>query len=383
MSNRPHIIFAGGRTGGHMFPGLAVAHELVQADPLTQVTFAVSGTEYERELVHRNRYDFLVVPTQPNSGGARGAIKFATSQWSGYRQASRELDIRRPEVVVGLGSFASVPTCRAAAVKGIPLFLLVPNAVAGRATCWLAGSAQLVCAAFPEVEAQIRYACPVQITGTPVRKEIVDLASMPSLASLDDGGYQGDWLRRLVVIGGSQGAESLNQTVPYALSHLRSRLGGWTILHLAGPAGTEATRDLYRKFDLPAVVMPAADDMASVLALSDLAISRAGASTLAELACAGVPSLLVPYPHAKDDHQLFNAQSLAASGGARVFDSTKHGTRYDQELARVLFDLITIPTLRQQMSRSIRNAARPDAAQAIAGHVRELMARNAAVSVAA
>ncbi|MCG2682368.1 MAG: hypothetical protein L6306_02000, partial [Planctomycetales bacterium] len=172
--------------------------------------------------------------------------------------------------------------------------------------------------------------------------------------------------RQLLVLGGSGGAHALNENVPPALYKVSRQLRGWRIVHQCGDSDLEATRALYRKFALDAAVEPFLDDVPATLAATDLAITRAGGSTLAELAAAGVPAVLVPYPYATDDHQAINARHYASGRGCITIDGRKLAGRLDDELAEKLCFLLANDDLRRRMSAAMRDLARPHAAEDVA-----------------
>lgn len=171
---------------------------------------------------------------------------------------------------------------------------------------------------------------------------------------------------QLLVLGGSGGARSLNENAPKALYKIRRQLAGWRIVHQAGEADVDATESLYRKFDLPARVVPFVDDMPQTLRSTDLAICRAGGTTLAEMSAAGVPAVLLPYPHATDDHQLANARHFSADGGCVTIDEREISDRLDDRLADVLCFLLANDKLRERMSEAMHSVARPTAAHDVA-----------------
>ena len=171
---------------------------------------------------------------------------------------------------------------------------------------------------------------------------------------------------QLLVLGGSGGARSLNENVPRALYKVRRQLADWYIVHQSGQADLDATKSLYRKFDLPATVVPFIEDMPAMLRTTDLAVCRAGGTTLAELSAAGVPSVLLPYPHATDDHQLANARAFSAGGGCVTIDEREISDRLDDRLADMLCFLLANEALRRRMSAAMYQSARPTAAQDVA-----------------
>ena len=164
-----HFVFAGGGTGGHLFPGLAVAGRLRQEVPGARITFAGSGKQFEYQQVAAAGFEYIAVPCRPSPKGLREAFSFFLENVAGYLAARRFLDERPAAVVVGLGGYASVPMARAAIRRDVPLVLLEQNAVAGRATRWLARSAGVVCVGLARTRAHLRCRCPVRVTGTPIR----------------------------------------------------------------------------------------------------------------------------------------------------------------------------------------------------------------------
>jgi UDP-N-acetylglucosamine--N-acetylmuramyl-(pentapeptide) pyrophosphoryl-undecaprenol N-acetylglucosamine transferase len=277
--------------------------------------------------------------------------------------ATQFIDDLHVSLVVGLGGYASVPMARAAARRNLPLVLLEQNAVAGRATRLLASAATAVCLSLPPARRRLRWSLPVQITGNPVRAAVVEAAlhRTPSPA------------RRLVVVGGSRGAGELNQHVPKALYKLREWLSGWEIVHQCGDRDLETTQTLYGKLALAARLEAFIDDLPTVLSAADLAICRAGGTTLAELAVLGVPAVLVPYAEAADDHQRHNALWFAEAGAAVVVERPVAGRRLDDSLAEAILPLVRQSELRASMAASISRRARPHAAHEIARLVESLL----------
>jgi len=376
-----------------LFPGLAVAERLAEQLPQVRITFAGSGKAFEQRQVAEAGFEYLALPCRPMPQRAREAFSFLVENFVGYLAARRFLVETDVAAVVGLGGYASVPMGRAAARRGVPLVLLEQNAVPGRATRWLARRAALVCLAMPSAAGALRCRCPVQVTGNPIRGGFSAAAAAA---------------RQLLVLGGSGGARSLNESVPRALYRLREQLADWRIIHQAGDSGPASTRDLYRKLALEATVLDFIPDMPVVLSASALAICRAGGTTLAELAVAGVPAVLLPYPHAADDHQRRNAEWFAAAGGAVVLDerglpgrgtvpipvsgegdspifaptlrvaARKSGQspgRLDHRLAEAISPLLVDPGRRAAMSAAMRSVSRPEAATHVAALVLSIAGR--------
>jgi UDP-N-acetylglucosamine--N-acetylmuramyl-(pentapeptide) pyrophosphoryl-undecaprenol N-acetylglucosamine transferase len=372
MTSDPlHFVFAGGGTGGHLFPGLAVAERLVVEVPDARITFAGSGKQLERREVAAAGFDYLVLPCRPLPRGAREAWSFLLENLAGYLAAARLLDEQRVDGVVGLGGYASVPMARAARRCGVPLVLLEQNAVPGRATRWLARSAALVCAGLAQTRARLRCRCPVRVTGTPIRKssqEPLPLETWRCGEPTGEAERVPDTFspRQLIVLGGSSGARTINRNVPRALYKIGVDLAGWKIVHQSGETDLEATRQLYRKLGLEAAVAGFIDRMPDMLAASDLAVCRAGGTTLAELAAAGLPAVLLPYPHATNDHQRRNAEVFSKAGGSVTLDECTLSGRLDDHLAEAIRGLLCDSQERARMSAAMRRLAHPDAAAEVA-----------------
>jgi UDP-N-acetylglucosamine--N-acetylmuramyl-(pentapeptide) pyrophosphoryl-undecaprenol N-acetylglucosamine transferase len=187
----------------------------------------------------------------------------------------------------------------------------------------------------------------------------------------------------LLVLGGSGGARSLNENVPKALYKIRRQLSNWQIVHQSGEADREATESLYRKFDLPAAVVPFVGDMPGTLSETDLAVCRAGGTTLAELSVMGVPAVLLPYPHAADDHQAANARHFSAGGGCVTIDEREISDRLDDRLADMLCFLLANDALRRRMSASMLELAKPSATADVAELVWSIVSSRSLQSAAA
>lgn len=405
MKNKPtHIVFSGGGTAGHLFPGLAVAEQFEAMIPHVRISFCGGGKPLERKAVANAGYDYRTLPSRPFPRAAREAVSFFVENWAGYLAAKRFLREEQVDAVVGLGGYVSVPMGRAAIRRGVPLVLLEQNAVPGRATRWLARRATLVCTSFEETATALRCRCPVRATGNPIRfgfdrdtsltlttvaANAIDALETDVLASVAQhiGREPTDWTqwagtsqpsadrtKQILVLGGSGGARALNENVPRALCKVRSQLDRWQIVHQSGEADLEATKLLYQKFDLPATVVPFVDDMPATLRSTDLAACRAGGTTLAELSAAGVPAVLLPYPYATDDHQAANARHFSASGGCVTIDQREISDRLDDRLADVLCFLLANDSLRNRMSMAIRKLARPTAAHDVAELVWSIIA---------
>ena len=372
-----HFVFAGGGTAGHLFPGLAVAAELATRRPAPRITFVGSGKPFEKSLVAKAGFTHLPLPCAPFSKGVRGMWKFLGENLSGYRAARKFLREEQVNLVVGLGGYASVPMCRAALAADVPLVLLEQNALPGKATRWLASRADLICTAFDEARSHLESAGPIRTTGNPIREGF-----RKRFRPRKERSQSAAWQRRLVVLGGSGGAQSLNEFVPKALYKLRDRLDGWQIVHQTGLRNAETTQELYRKLAIEAVVAPFIQNLPQVLRRTDLAVCRAGGTTLAELAATAVPAILIPYPHAADNHQRKNAEVFTQVDAARLVDEREIDSRLDDAIVAALDDLLIDTAQRKTMAMAMRLLARPEAAWRVAAMVFELACQSTSRKVA-
>jgi UDP-N-acetylglucosamine--N-acetylmuramyl-(pentapeptide) pyrophosphoryl-undecaprenol N-acetylglucosamine transferase len=374
QSNRQldHVVFAGGGTAGHLFPGLAVADQLRRWAPETRITFAGTGKAFESRQVRQARFEPLALRCRPFPRKASEALRFLAENVSGYYQARKFLRQQQASLVVGLGGYASVPAARAAASLGIPYVLLEQNAVPGRATRWLAPGAALVCLAMEDAAAGLSSGSRLRVTGNPLRREFLEGRASGMLPA--DRYPQSP---TLVVLGGSGGAQTLNQQVPMALYKAGLAIRSWHVVHQTGERGLAATTTLYRKLGIKATTMPFIENLAGLLLRSRLAISRAGGTTLAELAATGVPSILLPYPQASGDHQRKNADVFAAAGAAQIVDQREVVGRLDNHLSRAVIELASDEARRVTMAAAVSRLACPNATRRVTKSIVALLSRAA------
>jgi UDP-N-acetylglucosamine--N-acetylmuramyl-(pentapeptide) pyrophosphoryl-undecaprenol N-acetylglucosamine transferase len=359
-----HVVFAGGGTGGHLFPGLAVAEQLQAILPAARITMATGNKAFEQAQVTAAGFAHLRLPSHPLTGPA-GTWRFVKENLSGYRRARRFVRLTEVSLVVGLGGYASVPMAWAAASARLPLVLLEQNAFPGRVTRWFAPRAALICTAFDEARPYLKSGGPVRITGNPIRGGFLPAVTATARPTSHE--------RQLLILGGSGGSRTLNEQVPRALYKAQRELLGWRIVHQTGPRDSAATTNLYRKLDLDAIVVPFIDRMQPVLQQTDLAVCRSGGTTLAELAAAGVPALLLPWPNAANDHQRKNADVYAAAGAAKLLDAREVTGRLDNAIAESLGALLSDAARRDKMASAMHAMARPNAAWHVATMISQLL----------
>jgi UDP-N-acetylglucosamine--N-acetylmuramyl-(pentapeptide) pyrophosphoryl-undecaprenol N-acetylglucosamine transferase len=349
--NRPVLIMAGG-TGGHVFPALAVAEELVARG--VAVSWLGTRRGLEARVVPAAGYPLETMRVSGLRG--KGALRLLLAPFmllGALLQALIILLRLRPRAVLGMGGFASGPGGVIAWLLRRPLLIHEQNSVAGMTNRWLAPLAHTVMEAFPgSLPAKYR---PVH-TGNPVRREITRLVEPTERLTQHQGAL------RVLVIGGSLGAHALNTAVPAAMAQLFSA-NTCQVRHQTGPADQDAVRQAYAVAGLDARVSSFIEDMAAAYAWADLVICRAGALTVAELAVVGVASILVPFPHATDDHQTGNARFLADAGAAILMPQATLDT---ERLARLLEDFAAQREVLLEMACRARALAVPQAARRVA-----------------
>lgn len=344
MAERRILIMAGG-TGGHVFPALAVAQVMQEAGWQVAWLGTASGIEARVVPAHGialNTIDAVGLRGKSLSHLLKAPLQLLRAQW----QAFAVLRKFKPQVVLGMGGFASGPGGLAARVCGVPLVIHEQNAVAGTTNKILARITSRVLSAFPGVFAR------ADVLGNPVRADIAALAATAKAAPQPP--------LKLLVLGGSLGAQALNAVVPQALALLPESERP-QVVHQAGAKDFEQAQRHYYQASVAADVVAFIDDMAAQYHLADVAICRAGAMTVSELSCAQLPALLVPFPFAIDDHQTVNAQWLVDEGACWLVQQRDLSAEYLAQWLRSLTvaDLIN----RQQI---LQRLARPDAAREVA-----------------
>lgn len=361
------VVVAGGGTGGHLYPGIAVVRELQRRVPDMQVTFAGTARGIEARVIPREGFALDLLRSTGLKGAspvalARGVVLLPMSGLDAWRIVSR----RSPDVVIGVGGYSSGPVVLAAALRGIPTLLLEQNAVPGLTNRLLARVVDAAAVTFDETMSY--FGRRGFVTGNPVRAEFLvgDSGSVGQTAVAVAGAP------RVLIFGGSQGAHAINLAMVEAAPRLAAHPGGLAITHQTGDRDLERVRDGYRRAGIEARVEPFLFAMDREVKAADLVVCRAGATTIAELTAAAKPALLIPLPTAADDHQRRNADVLARAGAAELMDQrTLTGAR----LAERIIALAGDTARRAAMARAARGLAKPDAARAIADKVLELAGR--------
>ncbi len=365
LPTRPplRVLIAGGGTGGHLFPGIALAEEVRRQGG--EVLFV--GTEHgiEARVLPSGGWPLQIVPARGIKGRGVGGLLLGLSDLPRAYLGSRRILARfDPDVVVGVGGYASGPVVATAAAAGRPTAILEQNSVPGITNRILGRMVRRVFCTFEDHLGRFP-AKKVLMTGNPIRASIVEQLSAPGSIDPRPGGP------RLLVFGGSQGARAINEAMMAAAAALRAAVPDLEVHHQTGEADEGRVRAAYAVagWGEAASVSPFISDMAGEYAWCDLVVCRAGATSLAELAVAGRPAVLIPFPHATDDHQTGNARSLVELGAAELLPQADLTT---PTLVDRIRGLVRDGGQLSAMARAMQGAARPDAASHIYSALVEL-----------
>ncbi len=354
------FLLAGGGTGGHISPGLAIAERLRSLDPTARPIFACSRRPIDAEMLREADAEFVPIPAEPFGLSPGRLWRCLREGYRGRQAAARLLRDAGVREVVALGGFVTAPVVAAAARLRIPVLLVNLDATPGKANRWVARRAARVLSAVP-TPSQPGFA--ERVIGMPIRRKAI--APTDALSCREALGLR-PTLLTLLVTGASQGATSLNELVPHLAASKPGLFEGWQVLHLCGQGDPAVLAEAYRSLGIPAVVERFQHRMGLAWGAADLALSRAGANSVAEAAANGVPTLFAPYPYHKDLHQKHNAQPLVDEGAAAMeLDRIDAEANLDG-LGRRLVELMTDPARRAAMRGRLSSRPREDAALTIA-----------------
>ncbi|HZE28148.1 MAG TPA: undecaprenyldiphospho-muramoylpentapeptide beta-N-acetylglucosaminyltransferase [Terriglobales bacterium] len=343
-------VLAGGGTGGHVIPALAIAQQL-KKDYAAEVLFIGTPRGIENRLVPAAGFELRLVQV-----GALNRVSLATRLRTLFDlpralwDASRLLADFRADVVIGVGGYASGPAMAAAVLRRIPTIAFEPNVVPGFANRLIAS---LVSTAAVQFDQTGRYFRKYEVTGVPVRPAFFEIAPRSAANKPPT----------LLVFGGSQGAHAINQAIIDALPALREKVSGLHIIHQTGERDYSDAQSAYQRAGLDAEVSAFINDMPTIFARADLLVCRSGASTVGEVAAAGKPSIFIPFPRASDDHQKVNAQALEREGAAVLLEEAN---LTGEHLADTVAKLFADPKHLEQMGQAAKKLSHPRATQDIA-----------------
>ncbi|HEX4451380.1 MAG TPA: undecaprenyldiphospho-muramoylpentapeptide beta-N-acetylglucosaminyltransferase [Kofleriaceae bacterium] len=347
------LLIAGGGTGGHLFPGVAIAEELRAREPDADITFVGTKRGIEARVLPELGWKLELIEvsglkTVGLAGAIRGMFRLPRALW----QARRLIKRLAPDAVIGVGGYASGPVVLAARLRGIPTAICEQNSIPGLTNKLLGRFVRRVFVAF-DGSRKFFATKKVELVGNPVRRELA--AKLASTATTADDKVH------VLVSGGSLGAVAVNELAAQALCKL-AKERPLAIVHQTGEKDLEPTRKRYADAGVDADCRAFIKDMAAAYATADLVIGRAGATTVAELAIAGKPAVFIPYPFAADNHQVLNAAEMAERGAALMFEQRELTA---DKLADALRPLFADPAKRAAMGAAMKSLAKPGAAAAV------------------
>lgn len=356
------VIFAGGGSGGHISPGLAIAERLAELSPETQSIFICSQRAIDASMLTEAGAEFIAIPATPPSARPMAAVRFLMNFAKSKRMVAELIGRRRVSRVVALGGFIAAPTVAAAKASGVPVMLVNLDAPPGKANLWMAKRCDQVISAIP---LPMKPGFAGQVVGMPIRRRAIapfDAATCRARLGLNPG------MPTLLITGASQGATSINSFMIELAQVDPGIFQGWQVYHLTGGGvgADEGVRQAYSRAGVAAIVEPFLSEMGLAWGAAELALSRAGASSVAEAAHNAVPTLFLPYPFHKDMHQKYNAQPLVDLGGAVIAIDRIDAKGNVAQVGPVLRDLMSDHDRRNTMRRALRGHHFPDAAQFIA-----------------
>jgi UDP-N-acetylglucosamine--N-acetylmuramyl-(pentapeptide) pyrophosphoryl-undecaprenol N-acetylglucosamine transferase len=368
---RPWFVIAGGGTGGHLYPGLAVAQAIQAVQPDFEVTVFGTRRPIDHKLASACAYELVQQSVQPFPAKFWRWPRFLWSWRQSVREARERFAERKPTAVLGLGGYAAGPPIVAAAKQGIPTALFNPDAVPGRANRKLAPKVDCVFVQWHETVEHFSHVHEIKVTGCPIRPEFAAATRKAGCRA-----FRIDEDRPTILItGASQGARSINAAC-MELFDLWRVATKWQIIHLTGEADVEMCRAQYKEAGVEARTLAYTDHMALAMAAADIVVSRAGASTLAEITAMGIPAVLLPYPFDKKQHQMANAKILEESRAAVVVQDKNNPKDNARRMRDALRELMKSDLRRSKMAQASSALGRTHAAEDIAAELIELAKRS-------
>jgi len=362
------FFFAGGGTGGHIYPALAVAERLAELEPKANIHFFCSYRAIDANILTKADFEYTKLPARGLSFKPVECVRFCSSMVKSH-QIAKEAILKSVEpLVVGVGGFVAAPACLAAYRLHIPVKLLNVDIIPGRANKVIAHWADEI---FVQFEDTAKYfgknGGKTNVLGCPLRRAFENPKPYEAFGKLglDEG------KKILLITGASSGSANINEAVCLLLERLRCFADEWQIVHLTGVNNYEKVSQAYSTAKISCKVIPFIDDMANLLAAAELVIGRSGAVSVAEYAAVGVPSICIPYPYHKDRHQYLNAGKLVEAGAAVIVDDSAYIKERAERLWETLENLMRDGEKRRRMRDACKKVARVDSALRIAQRLLE------------
>ncbi len=307
------VVFAGGGTGGHLMAGLSIAQEISSRFPGTRIIFFGTNKKNESGYIRNRDYEFIQIRASKLTSFIRLPF-FAFSLVIGIIQSLNNIVKIKPDIIIGLGGYGSILPVAAAFLTGIPIVLIEQNVIPGRANLIMARWVDAVLCHWESTTKRFKKVRSISVTGIPIRSGIKEKETV-----INNSPFGFDSRKKtLLVMGGSQGARAINEIILKSIPRLKILIPDLQVIHLTGKHGYEEARDTYNDLGISSVVYEYFDDIGAAYRWSDLVVCRAGANTIAEITEVGIPAILIPYPYATDNHQYWNANELARTGGTIV-----------------------------------------------------------------
>ncbi len=305
------VVFAGGGTGGHLMVGLSIAEEVRMRFHQAEIVFFGTDKKFEKRCVEQRGFKFRQMHSRKWEKSCKGIFAFTGSMFAGIIESLIALKKMNPDIVVGLGGYASFAPIVAAKLLGFPSILLEQNVIPGKANQFLSRWVDEVYCHWRGSIKWLDKAKIVRVTGTPIRKDV--LCGQRQRAAEKFGLNPSK--KTILITGGSQGAQSINEVVLRCLPKLEQRSNEVQVIHITGELDYEKVKATYQQMKVDSFVCGFLDDMGAAFSMADIIICRSVATTIAEITAIGIPAILIPYPHAADNHQYWNAMELASNGG--------------------------------------------------------------------
>lgn len=368
--NARTFFFAGGGTGGHIYPAVAVAEKIAALEPRAKIHFFCSTRSIDAQILAKAGFEYTTLPAKGLSVRPLQLVKFCASFAKSSRLAKAAMAASDNPVVVGVGGFVAAPVCWAGHKLKIPVALLNVDIVPGRANKMIARWADEIFVQFADTEKYFAKSnAKIHVVGCPLRSGFEN--PRPEQAIKQIGLDQNK--KTLLITGASSGSENINEAVCSLLEKLDTLAHDWQIVHLAGRANFDKVSKMYGSRKIAHKVLAYFDDMPNLLAAADLVIGRSGAVSVAEYAAAGVPSICMPYPYHRDRHQYLNAGKLVEAGAAVIVDDLADAKERASRLWAELQKLMKDEKKRQEMADACKAVARLDASSKIADRLLRIM----------
>jgi UDP-N-acetylglucosamine--N-acetylmuramyl-(pentapeptide) pyrophosphoryl-undecaprenol N-acetylglucosamine transferase len=357
------FFFAGGGTGGHIYPAVAVAEKIAHLAPDAKIHFFISSRDIDKRVLSKTDFQYTILPAVGLSLRPAKLWQFVKTFFASGKIARDVLQKAANPVVIGVGGFVAAPVCRTAHKMTVPVSLLNVDMVPGRANKLIARWADKIFVQFEETAEHFgKFKNKVLVTGCPLRASFEN----PNPQKIIDTLVLDKNKKILLITGASSGSQNINRTVCSLLAQLAEFKDKWQIVHLTGVANYQQVKAAYEGADINHKILEYWDDMAGLLAASDLVIGRAGAVSVAEYIAANLPSICLPYPYHRDTHQYLNAGKLVEVGAAVIVDDVGDETDRREWLWEELEPLLKNDKLLSQMKHACKLIGRKDAAEKIA-----------------